>query len=51
MGAAIKYMIENNWEANPTINPGDMFTTNDCAIGNVHPATSPPSCRSSGPAS
>jgi len=37
MGAAIKYMIENNWEANPTINPGDMFTTNDCAIGNVHP--------------
>ena len=25
MGAAIKYMIENNWEANPTINPGDMF--------------------------
>ncbi|WP_310492653.1 hydantoinase B/oxoprolinase family protein [Dechloromonas sp.] len=37
MGAAIKYMIENNWEANPCINPGDMFTTNDCAIGNVHP--------------
>ena len=37
MGAAIKYMIENNWEANPTINPGDMFTTDDCAIGNVHP--------------
>ena len=37
MGAAIKYMIENNWEASPTINPGDMFTTNDCAIGNVHP--------------
>lgn len=37
MGAAIKYMIENNWETNPTINPGDMFTTNDCAIGNVHP--------------
>lgn len=37
MGAAIKYMIENNWEANPGINPGDMFTNNDCAIGNVHP--------------
>lgn len=37
MGAAIKYMIENNWEANPGINSGDMFTTNDCAIGNVHP--------------
>ena len=37
MGAAIKYMIENNWEANPCINPGDMFTNNDCSIGNVHP--------------
>lgn len=37
MGAAIKYMIENNWEANPGIAPGDMFTNNDCAIGNVHP--------------
>ncbi|MGH8845788.1 MAG: hydantoinase B/oxoprolinase family protein, partial [Polaromonas sp.] len=37
MGAAIKYMIENNWEANPGINPGDMFTNNDCQIGNVHP--------------
>lgn len=30
MGAAIKYMIENDWEANPGINPGDMFTNNDC---------------------
>ncbi len=37
MGAAIKYMIQNNWEANPGINPGDMFTNNDCQIGNVHP--------------
>ncbi|HJV83224.1 hydantoinase B/oxoprolinase family protein [Noviherbaspirillum sp.] len=37
MGAAIKYMIENNWEGNPGINPGDMFTNNDCSIGNVHP--------------
>lgn len=37
MGAAIKYMIENNWEMNPGINPGDMFTNNDCSIGNVHP--------------
>ncbi|MDR2852548.1 MAG: hydantoinase B/oxoprolinase family protein [Burkholderiaceae bacterium] len=37
MGAAIKYMIENNWEDNPGIRPGDMFTNNDCAIGNVHP--------------
>ena len=37
MGAAIKYMIENGWEFNPGINPGDMFTNNDCQIGNVHP--------------
>ncbi|WP_068808608.1 hydantoinase B/oxoprolinase family protein [Thauera phenolivorans] len=37
MGAAIKYMIENDWESNPGINPGDMFTNNDCSIGNVHP--------------
>ena len=37
MGAAIKYMIENAWELNPGINPGDMFTNNDCSIGNVHP--------------
>ena len=37
MGAAIKYMIENDWENNPGINPGDMFTNNDCQIGNVHP--------------
>lgn len=37
MGAAIKYMIENDWETNPGIEPGDMFTNNDCAIGNVHP--------------
>ncbi len=37
MGAAIKYMIENAWEINPGIHPGDMFTNNDCSIGNVHP--------------
>lgn len=37
MGAAIKYMIENDWETNPGINPGDIFTNNDCSIGNVHP--------------
>lgn len=37
MGAAIKYMMENDWETNPGIHPGDMFTNNDCAIGNVHP--------------
>lgn len=37
MGAAIKYMCENNWESNPGIADGDMFTNNDCSIGNVHP--------------
>lgn len=37
MGAAIKYMIENGWEENPGIEPGDIFTNNDCSIGNVHP--------------
>jgi acetone carboxylase alpha subunit len=51
MGATIKYMIENNWEDNPGINPGDMFTNDDCTIGTSTPATSPPSCRSSRTAS
>lgn len=37
MGAAIKYMVENGWEDSPGINPRDMFTNNDCSIGNVHP--------------
>jgi acetone carboxylase alpha subunit len=37
MGAAIKYMIENGWEESPGIEPGDIFTNNDCSIGNVHP--------------
>lgn len=37
MGHAIKYMIQNNWESNPGIHDGDMFTNNDCQVGNVHP--------------
>ena len=37
MGAAIKYMIENNWEGNPGIQDGDIFCNNDCMTGNVHP--------------
>lgn len=37
MGAAIKYMIENDWEENPGIRPGDIFCNNDCMLGNVHP--------------
>jgi hypothetical protein len=30
-------MIENEWEENPGIAPGDIFCNNDCLIGNVHP--------------
>ncbi|AIE58969.1 hydantoinase B/oxoprolinase family protein [Bacillus methanolicus] len=37
MGAAIKYMIKNDYEANPGIEDGDIFCNNDCQIGNVHP--------------
>lgn len=37
MGAAIKYMIRQNYEENPGIEPGDIFCNNDCQIGNVHP--------------
>lgn len=37
MGAAIKYMIENNWEDNPGVEDGDIFCNNDCLTGNVHP--------------
>lgn len=36
MGAAIKYMIENEWEENPGINDRDIFCNNDNLIGNVH---------------
>lgn len=37
MGAAIKFMINNDYEENPGIHPGDIFCNNDCQIGNVHP--------------
>ncbi|MBN9670042.1 hydantoinase B/oxoprolinase family protein [Roseibium aggregatum] len=37
MGAAIKYMIENDWEGNPGIKDKDIFCNNDSLIGNVHP--------------
>ncbi|MFM1654880.1 hydantoinase B/oxoprolinase family protein [Brevibacillus sp. B_LB10_24] len=37
MGAAIKFMIQNDYEENPGIEPGDIFCNNDCQIGNVHP--------------
>jgi acetone carboxylase alpha subunit len=51
MGAAIKYMIENNWEANPTINPATCSPPTTAPSAMSTPATSPPSCRSSGTAS
>ncbi|MBA2872580.1 acetone carboxylase alpha subunit [Anoxybacillus calidus] len=37
MGAAIKFMIKNDYEVNPGIEDGDIFCNNDCQIGNVHP--------------
>ncbi|MGA8943945.1 MAG: hydantoinase B/oxoprolinase family protein [Thermoactinomyces sp.] len=37
MGAAIKYMINQDYEENPGIEDGDIFCNNDCHIGNVHP--------------
>lgn len=36
MGAAIKFMIENDYEDNPEINDGDIFCNNDNHVGNVH---------------
>ena len=36
MGAAIKFMIENDYEDNPGINDGDIFCNNDNHVGNVH---------------
>ncbi|HLQ85338.1 MAG TPA: hydantoinase B/oxoprolinase family protein, partial [Salinisphaeraceae bacterium] len=36
LGAAIKYMIENDWESNPGVNDKDIFCNNDSLTGNVH---------------
>jgi N-methylhydantoinase B/oxoprolinase/acetone carboxylase alpha subunit len=33
---AIKYMIDEDYEAAPGIEPGDIFTNNDNEIGNIH---------------
>jgi N-methylhydantoinase B/acetone carboxylase alpha subunit len=38
MSDAIKYMVRNGWEDNPTIRPGDIFANNDPVIGDVHNA-------------
>lgn len=36
MGAAIKFMIDNDYEQNPGINDKDIFCNNDNHVGNVH---------------
>ena len=36
MGAAIKFMIEHDYEHNPGIEDGDIFCNNDNSVGNVH---------------
>ncbi|MFS0646194.1 hydantoinase B/oxoprolinase family protein [Siminovitchia sp. 179-K 8D1 HS] len=36
MGAAIKFMIENDYEDNPGIADKDIFCNNDNHVGNVH---------------
>lgn len=36
MGAAIKFMIENDYEDNPGIQDKDIFCNNDNHVGNVH---------------
>src|ERR671914_2165801 len=38
MSDAIKYMIRQGYEDNPGIAPGDIFTSNDAMIGDVHNA-------------
>ena len=36
MSEAIKFMIREDYEDDPTINPGDIFLNNDPDCGNVH---------------
>jgi len=38
MSEAIKFMVRNGWEDNPTIRPGDIFANNQPTIGDVHNA-------------
>ncbi len=37
MSDFIKFMIQNDYESDPGIHEGDLFTNNDCHVGNVHP--------------
>jgi N-methylhydantoinase B/oxoprolinase/acetone carboxylase alpha subunit len=36
MSEAVKFMIREDYEEDPTINPGDVFLNNDPECGNVH---------------
>ena len=38
MSEAIKYMVRNEYEANPGIRDGDIFVNNDPIVSNVHNA-------------
>ncbi|MCJ7653521.1 MAG: hydantoinase B/oxoprolinase family protein, partial [Actinobacteria bacterium] len=38
MSDAIKFMVRNDYELNPRINPGDLFSNNIPKIGDVHNA-------------
>ena len=38
MSEALKWMVRNNYERDPGIRPGDIFTSNDPDVGNVHTA-------------
>ena len=37
MSEFIKFMIQQDYETDPGIHEGDLFTNNDCHVGNVHP--------------
>ncbi len=38
MGEAIQWAIRNDYEEDPGINEGDLFSCNDCTIAGLHPA-------------
>ncbi len=38
MGEAIQWAIKNDYEEDPGINEGDVFSNNDCTIAGMHPA-------------
>ena len=38
MGQAIQWLINNDYEDDPGINEGDVFTSNDSTIAGMHPA-------------